>query len=155
MKKLFLILSFIFCFYSVYGQADDPFHIDGIDEKYYGVYLPVEYLDSLNETKNHFLSLMLNSSQKYHDILIVGDRIIYSNLKYHDSYAIKANEALSYKFITGNGNTCIIDNNNYKYRRISIFYDAAYDVLGNYIAKIIFNDLNKNETIELFGNFSF
>jgi hypothetical protein len=127
---------------AVYGQVDNNFYISDIADEYLGVYLPIEYINSINLSRNHSTSMNLNRENKYRDILIVHKNIIYSNLKYHDGYAIPANEINYYSFYENDrGEQIISDNHNYLYKKISSNIDNYSKTVENFIGKIILVDL--------------
>ena len=78
----------------------------------------MEYIKALEETRNHSIAMHRNDKRQYHDILIVNKNEIYSNSKFHDGYAIKADEGRTYKFTRNGNNRTITDNKGYSYNRI-------------------------------------
>jgi len=87
MKRItvfFLLFSgFIYSIFPQFSNDND------FTDPYYtkGVYLPLEHITSLEETKNNFIAMSLNKDHKYHTILAVTtDSIIYYN--YEDSWNI-------------------------------------------------------------------
>jgi hypothetical protein len=105
--------------------------------------LPDEYIAILEETKNHSLAMHHNDYSKYHDILIVNKNIIFSDLKFHDGYAIKADEGNLYQFNRNGNNRTITDNNGYTYTKIGDNISKAHDVAEIFVIKIVFESLLK------------
>ena len=165
MNKMALFLFLLFCFSHLYAQNYDVYYVDNIEDKFVGVYLPINFTESLKKTKNFTFSMRINFNENerraiygdrrlYHDILIVDKNrnAIFSNLGFHDSYAIRANEVINYKFIERNQNKIVIDNNGYEYQKISNIIENAYQLVEIYIAEIIFEDLIKKKDIILTKN---
>jgi hypothetical protein len=124
-------------------EISRDYYIDGIENDFIGVYLPVEYITILKETKNHSLAMHCNDDRKYHDILIVIKNNIFSNAKFHDGYAIKTVEGNLYKFIRDGNTRIVIDNNGYSYIKIGEDPSKAYDITEIFILKIVFESLLK------------
>jgi hypothetical protein len=123
-------------------QAIESYDI--IDKKYIGIYLPTEYIRSVELTKNHSFSLGLNRERGYHDVLIVMENIIYSDYGFCDQYAIKTDEASKFEyFIDSNNEILIRDNNGGIYKKISENIENYYMVVSDYIGKIILDGLFK------------
>jgi hypothetical protein len=112
--------------------------LNSIDDDFIGVYLPVEYIDSLNKTKNHSLSMHLNDRSRYHDVLSVNKNIIYSDLKFHDLYAIKATEVNLFQFLKNGEDLIIKDNNGYVYKKIGNDPFEYSDIVRTFVGKIVF-----------------
>ena len=149
--SLMILVIFSYCIYS--QEIDRDFYINIIENDFIGVYLPVNYINELIETKNHSKAMHQNDNNKYHDVLIVNKNIIYSDLKWHDGYAIKAMECNSYQFIKNVDNRIIIDNNGFQYRRIGEDPSRAYYITQIFVIEIVFDDLIKqNIGISILGN---
>jgi hypothetical protein len=146
--KYFLMVITIFLFSCTKNNDKklenfDPYYIKNIEEKYIGIYLPLEYINAIELTKNHSFSLNLNKERDYHDVLIVTEHYIYSDYKFADQYAIKSNEVREYNFFVNNDSEIIIcDNNGKLYKKISEYIDDYYDRISYYIGKIILRSLN-------------
>jgi hypothetical protein len=141
MKKSFSFLL-IFVSFSVFSQnIDSTFYLNTIDDDFLGTYLPIGYINSLYETGNHSISMHLNDRGLYHDVLSVNQNIIYSNLKWHDQYAVPAAEGKNYQFIKNDEGRIIIDNNGYSYRKIGDDPFSYSTAAGTFVANIIFKDV--------------
>ena len=146
MKKYFLFLLAFFKLFILDAQEWNINFLEDIDEKYLGVYLPVNFIELLQDSNNFTLSLMTNYDQKekkrlYHDILIIDKNrnMIWSNARFHDGYAIKLDEAEKYKFIEKNNEILIIDNKEYEYLKISTDIENAYEIVDKFIAGVVFS----------------
>ena len=147
MKKRLACIFFIIFFLFIENIYADEYYVNDIENKFIGIYLPINYLNSLNITLNHYISLRLNRNRNYHDILIVKKNIIYSNVAFHDGYAIRSNEVVNYSFID-NENIKIIDNNKYEYIKISDETNNYGLLFSNYIGKIIFSNAISDKKIQ-------
>ena len=130
---------------SLYSQNKDEFYLETINNDFIGVYLPIEYIDSLKNTKNHSLSLHLNDKSGYHDVLSVNKNIIYSNLKWHDQYAIKAIEVNSFQFTKKGEDVIIVDNNGYSYKKIGNYPNRYSGIVRAFVGNIIFEALLRDK----------
>jgi hypothetical protein len=152
-NKLFCVFSIILLFISGDIFTDeDEFHLNDIDTKFIGIYLPVNYISSLNTTLNHYISLRLNKNRYYHDILIVHKNKIYSNLEFNDGYAIRSKEAINYKFLDNENDIKIMDSNNYEYIKISNEINDYGIIFSNYIGRIIFAKVIFDNRIQFNGD---
>jgi len=122
------------------------YYLDIIEDDFIGVYLPVEYIAALEETKNHSVAMHRNDNRRYHDVLIVNKNIIYSDVKWHDSYAIKADEGKMFQFVRSGNDRTIIDNNGYSYSRIGDDPSRAYNAADVFVIKVVFESLLKQNT---------
>jgi hypothetical protein len=127
-------------------NIDSRYYISTIDDDFMGTYLPIEYITSLNETKNHSISLHLNDNSMYHDVLSVRKNIIYSNLKWHDQYAIQSTEGNTYQFIRNGEERIIIDHNGYSYRKIGDDSVSYYSTVDKFVANIVFKEAIEHGT---------
>jgi len=142
-RNVILTVMFI-ALSNLFGQEiGTDYYLDIIEDDFIGVYLPVEYITVLEETKNHSLAMHRNDSHHYHDVLIVNKNIIYSNLKWHDGYAIKADEGKIYQFIRNGNDRIIIDGNGYSYTRIGNDPSQAYSAAQSFAIKVVFESLIK------------
>ena len=116
-------------------EIERDYYLEIIEDDFIGVYLPDEYIAILEKTKNHSLAMHHNDDSKYHDILIVNKNIIFSDLKFHDGYAIKANEGNLYQFNRNGNNRTITDNNGYSYTRIGDNISEAYEITEIFVIK--------------------
>jgi len=144
-KNVIIPLTMVFfALSSLFAQEiGRDYYLDIIEDDFIGTYLPVEYIAALEKTKNHSLAMHRNDKSQYHDILLVNKNIIYSNLKFHDGYAIKAVEGNLYKFNRSGNDRVIIDNNGYSYNRIGDDPDPvkAYHTVDIFVIKAVFESL--------------
>ena len=129
---------------------DRKYNIETISNDYIGVFLPEEYINSLIKTKNHSLSLHLKN--KTHDVLAVKENAIYSNLKWHDQYAIEATEGELFEFNKKEDETIIIDNNGYLYNKIGSDPNNYYRIAKTFTAEIVLSELIKQRTVKILPN---
>jgi hypothetical protein len=135
------LLLFIGLNNNIFPQILD--HDDYID--YYdfiGVYLPIEHMTSLENTKNYILSMNLYEYNDYYTILVVTrNAILYDSYSYESPQNIPVWEIMNYKFEYNDG-YLIIDNNGNKYKKISDDIENwTYNVHRNYVLNIILKEL--------------
>jgi hypothetical protein len=114
------------------------------------VFLPDGYINSLINTKNHSLSMHLKN--KAHDVLAVKENAVYSNLKWHDQYAIEASEGELFEFIKKEDQKIIIDNNGYSYKKIGSDPNYYYSIAETFTAEIVLSELIKQRIITILSN---
>lgn len=137
-KKVCFICCFIFLFFNLFVSADE-FELNNVKDEYIGTYIPVDLELRLYQSKKFYESLY--ASRKYgttrpHDVLYLQKNICYSDVGFHDGYAIRNKDFINYKFITGNGGIFCIDNQGYLYRKISNNEYGYLDYV-EYVMKII------------------
>ena len=153
-KKIFSIIILIFISKTVFAQSDE-YKLTNINEKYIGTYIPVDLELRLYQSKKFYKSLY--ASRKYgktkpHDVLYLQKNICYSDLGFHDGYAIKNKEFINYKFIADNDVIFCIDNNGYLYRKISNS-EYGYEDYAEYVMKIILSNYQNSSEIKINGYF--
>lgn len=153
-KKIFSIIILIFISKTVFAQSDE-YKLTNINEEYIGTYIPVDLELRLYQSKKFYKSLY--ESRKYgktkpHDVLYLQKNICYSDLGFHDGYAIKNKEFINYKFIADNDVIFCIDNNGYLYRKISNS-EYGYEDYAEYVMKIILSNYQNSSEIKINGYF--
>lgn len=153
-KKIFSIIILIFISKTVFAQSDE-YKLTNINEEYLGTYIPVDLELRLYQSKKFYKSLY--ASRKYgktkpHDVLYLQKNICYSDLGFHDGYAIKNKEFINYKFIADNDVIFCIDNNGYLYRKISNS-EYGYEDYAEYVMKIILSNYQNSSEIKINGYF--
>ncbi|GHU94326.1 hypothetical protein FACS189479_06930 [Spirochaetia bacterium] len=142
MKKYIIFMPMFIISLNLFAQKiSQEYYLNNIEDDFIGVYLPIEYINSLVKTKNHSISMHLNNSEKYHDVLAVNKNIIYSNLKWHDQYAIQSNEGNLYTYMKIENDNIIVDNNENSYKKIGDDPSQYSSIVRNYVGNIIFNDV--------------
>lgn len=145
-----LFLFFLSCFAFSY-----EFDLEDVSEEFLGTYIPMQYDNILISTRSHY-DAMLSNEQQYYDILLLNKNICYSNIHFHDGYAILKEVFEDFRFIENTKGKFIIDNNGNSYRKISENVgNSGYVDFGSYVLAIIFEDvqalndivLNKNKIV--------
>jgi hypothetical protein len=116
-----------------------------IDFDIMGVYLPVEYIASLERTKHNPASWAFNDEHTSYDLLIVEAYTIKASDRMYDGITnIYLWDMINYHFEYDNAGIFCIDEKNNKYKKIS---NAVYEfenwqeIVCNYIGKIIMDEL--------------
>ena len=128
-------------------DSRDEYQVE-IQDEYLGVYLPVEYIDNITEYKNHSVAIH-SANANYYNFLNVTKNIIYSDVKWHDGYAIESEVNDLFKYISDGENYTIIDDKGYKYIRISSDTVHAYKVIDGYVMNVILQPLIKQKKLEI------
>ena len=131
---LVLYLATIAC-----TQADD-YTLPLISIDFHGTWIPDSFVTKFHETLNYTISYRYESAEnRPHDILIVEDRKIWSNLAFHDGYAISAREFAGFKLERTATGPSIIDDRGNSYVRISeaISANAPYIAFQTYLLQEI------------------
>jgi len=125
-----------------FPDNNPDFILENIGNEFIGVFLPVEYIVTLKNTRNHSLS-MHNNNWRYHDVLAVFDNSIFSNLRFRDRYAIRASEGNLFQFRIEDGETKIIDSNGYSYIKISNDPVRYHEAVEAFVAEIILGEVSR------------
>jgi hypothetical protein len=137
-SALFLSLSAL-----VYSQGYTlpDFAVPDFPDDLLGTYMPILFMNEFERT-NNYLEAMLINNNRYYDVICINKNIVYSNLKFHDQFAIKPNDVKSFTFNENDRVIELTDENGYKYIKISEnqFYSRAY---RTYINNQFFNILNE------------
>ena len=167
MKKKVLIFLFIIICIKLFANSNE-YELKNVKDEFIGTYIPVDLELRLYQSKLFYESL--RASRKYgekqpHDVLYLQKNICYSDVGFHDGYAIQNIDFINFKFISGQGGVFCIDNNGYLYRKISNA-EYGYKDYIEYVMKIIlsnFSDIkiydgkliidNKEYQVNLDGNF--
>jgi hypothetical protein len=145
-NNLFLVILLIFITGTV--NADD-FTIENVPVDFIGTYIPVQYDNMLHVSRSHY-NAMLSSQNQYHDILLLHENICYSNLNFHDGYAIRRTEFDQYTFVTNQSGRFLIDEKGNSYRKISDnIGSSGYADFGQYVLNIIFSDIQMHNSIQI------
>ena len=144
MKKISLIAVLILIILSAFANS---YYLSDVKDEWIGTYIPVDLELRLYQSKKFYESL--EASRYYgqtrpHDVLYLRKIKCYSDVAFHDGYAIETEQFENYKFITSDGGVFCIDDNGYLYRRISEKTDSAAYI--EFVIKIILsNYLNSSE----------
>ena len=130
-------------------SKNNEFYLQNVPSAYIGTYIPVQYDNILKKTRSHYAALFSNDGN-YHDVLYVQKHICYSDLRFHDGYAITAAEFNSYSFITKKSGMYIIDGNGNSYKKIGANHD--YIDVCQYVVNLIFEDALQLKNVELTSN---
>ena len=116
-----------------------------------GVYLPVEYIESLERTKHNPISWGYNRENYYHTVYIVNPYSIQASGRYDGMDSIYLWEVFNFRFENIDDGLFLIDNKNNRYRKIpgDLFeYENWSDIVANFIGTIVFDELiNSGEII--------
>ena len=144
------VISVLFILLSGLAHADE-YSLNNVLDDFIGTYTPVQYDNILSSTRSHYDAMLSNNGQ-YHDILLLNENICYSNLNFHDGYAIRKNEFDNYNFVTNAKGKFIIDNNGNSYRKISDnIGSSGYADFTSYVLNIIFEDALAFNNVSLEG----
>lgn len=149
-KKVITTLFLLFFFGNLFAVSDE-FELNNVNDEYIGTYIPVDLELRLYQSKKFYESLY--ASRKYgssqpHDVLYLQKNICYSDLGFHDGYAIKAGEFKNYKFITAKDTCFCIDDKGFLYRKISNA-EYGYSDYVEYVTKIILGNLKNSYEIKI------
>jgi hypothetical protein len=120
-KKAFLTLLAIFTILSLisFAHADD-YTLPAISPDFHGTWIPETFVKKFQQTLNYIISYRYESNNgKPHDILMVEENAIWSDLRFHDGYAISTKEFASFILTKTASGPSIIDDNGNSYIRIS------------------------------------
>ena len=162
MKKTgFMLFCLLFFNTILFAQTDEDFYIVGerdllepIDDRFIGVYIPIEFLAALEKTKHYNEAMRTNSSDSFDDfyerILVFRNRIIYWHYFGEGYWSVSKSQFPNYQFeYISDNEAIIIDPNGHKYLKMTNDPKNHISFMSNYIAKIILNDLIENEDVTI------
>jgi len=156
------IIIFFCCFFIIIGiisaevydyeYFDNEYILDSIDYRFIGAYLSVDFINTLEETKNYDTSMSINSVGMYEDffevIVVFENKIIPQSYLGEGFWGVSRCRFLKYKFEYINDNEMyIVDHNGHKYKKITNDIMNYKSILNNYIANIILLNLIQNNEI--------
>ena len=149
-KKIFFLILLSIISVMIYSQS---FNVHDFSDNKMGTYMPVLFINEFIRTNNYYEAMLINQN-RYYDVLCINKNIVYSNLKFHDQYAIKPSDVNLFTF---NENNELIDNNGYKYIKISddLNYYRAYRLYLNNHFFVILNRINQNIILKTDDGFIF
>jgi hypothetical protein len=138
LKKIIFSVILLFLSVMIYSQN---FNVPDFSNDKIGTYMPILFINEFNRTNNYREAMIINQN-RYYDVVCINKNIVYSNLNFHDQFAIKPDDVKLFTFNENNGIIKLIDRNGYKYIKISDDLNY-YNVYRIYINNHIFNILNK------------
>jgi hypothetical protein len=117
-----------------------------------GVYLPVEYIESLERTKHNPLSWAFNGETFFHSVYIVDLYTIQASGRYDGTDNIYLWDILNFQFEKIGEDIFLIDNENHRFRKLPgdlYEHEDWSETIGNFIGKIILDELIKSGDVIL------
>jgi len=147
-KSFFLILLFIILNNRHYAYAQDA------DFDIYGIYLPVEYIETLERTKHNPTAWgVLNKGNPYNFFYIVKSYHIEAHgMGYERGYPLFLSETLKFRFEKTGDDVYLVDHLNNRFKKIpgDLFESENYNAaINNFIGNIILDELIKSGDIIL------
>jgi hypothetical protein len=124
----------------IYAESDYDLTI--ANTEYIGTYIPVSFQNAFTNGTKYSLSMKLNQKHNYHDILGINSTIIYSNVWFHDQYAIPKNEFMSYVFSKRDSYMFLVDDHQNEYIKISSS-SKYYKEFEKYVLNRYLDELKK------------
>ncbi|MDY5123760.1 MAG: YARHG domain-containing protein [Treponema sp.] len=148
-KKIILIL---FIFNCTFGLFANDYDLPDVDDNLVGTYLPVDFESQLKGSKLFYTSL--HGYSNCHDVLFLGKNKCYSDLNFHDGYAIRLKDFEEFRFVKNSSGTFCIDNNGYSYRKISNKLNDrgyGYREYSDYVLNLMFPFIKHMNTVQIDG----
>jgi hypothetical protein len=147
-------LVFISLFSCTKKKGKNDEFILNIEDNFTGIYLPLKFVNCLNDTKNFYTAL--NTDFVYNFLIVTNNAVLWYETS-QDAYFKEADEYVSeyYKFISDN-NKSIISFSNNEYIKIGNKINNVksgdkikdeIDIINTYIAEIVLDELFKNGLI--------
>jgi hypothetical protein len=117
-----------------------------------GVYLPVEYIESLERTKHNPLSWAFNSDTFPHSVYIVDAYTIQASGRYDGTDTIYLWDILNFRFEKTGADIFLIDHENHRFRKLPgdlYQHEDWSEIIGNFIGTIILDELIKSGDVIL------
>jgi len=163
MKKICIFLFLLILHNTLFAQIEDIEYINDvyilnfIDNNFIGVYLSIEFLETLNKTKNYAIAMNHNTNyglDDFYEIIVVYENHIKYNYPYYDGYWLISNyDYQNYKFEYINENEIFItDPNDHKYIKITNDLLNYNEIINNIIGNIVLKDLITNDFLTIENN---
>lgn len=115
----------------------DEFYLPDVEERYIGTYIPVDLENQLKKTRL-FYEALYSAHRFRHAVLYLGKNVCYSDMGFHDGYAIRADEFADFRFVTNSAGTFCIDNRGNSYRKISGWVSSfGFEAYVEHVMKLI------------------
>jgi hypothetical protein len=115
------------------------FYVPDFQDEMMGTYMPAVFIGEFTRTNNYYLAMSINNS-RYYDVICINKNIVYSNLSFHDQFAINADDVKLFTFTRNNGLLELTDKNGYRYIKISDdtnYYRAYRNYVNNHFFTIL------------------
>jgi hypothetical protein len=126
---------------------------ENLDFDIAGVYLPVEYIESLEYTKHNPLSWAFNNDDTFlHSVYIVDVYTIQASGRYDGTVNIYLWDIINFQFEKIDDDIFLIDNENHRFRKLPgdlYEHEDWQEIISNFIGKIILDELIKSGDIIL------
>jgi hypothetical protein len=123
-----------------------------IDYDMVGVYLPVEYITSLERTKHNPASWAFNRERYYHAVYIVDGYYITASGRYDGLEPVYLWDLLNFKFEAVEGDIFLTDHKNNRFRKLPgdlYAHEDLHKIIGNFIGGIVLDELIKSGAVIL------
>ncbi len=143
MKKKVLLIAIVLNTLVINSNAvsETTFAVKITDTYYFGTYLPEEYLKEMSEKESHSKAINIRKVNKYHDVLFITENIVYSDVRFHDQYAIPADQVNKFQYRKENNDYLIIDDKGNTYLRIDNSKESYLRAVQEYVLMQLFNIL--------------
>lgn len=149
MKKVLLFIVSLFFLQQLF--AGEEHKLSKVPKDFLGTYIPVQLENLTNEYMNYQKALNVIAETNY-DILSLREDICYTQERFYDGYAVKADDFKNWMFINKGEDKLIIDENNNTYRRLTKNVgEEGYAAFSERILSIIFQDAVHNKNISIKG----
>lgn len=150
MKKLSILVFSLFVGCLSVAFSDEK-TLPDVNSEYIGTYFPVDIENSLKFTKLFYKSLNLGYPI-HHDVLYLGKNICYSDVHFHDGYAIDAKDFKNYRFVTNENGTFCIDQNGNSYKKIASALEKngySYNSYAEHVTKTLLDFAKDMKNIQI------
>jgi hypothetical protein len=159
-KPMILFYCLIIANNMLIAQMEREYILDNIDEHFVGIYLPVEFLLTLEKTKHYATAMKYNmKSPENYETVFYEHIVVYRNeIRYTELYADGSRNVLrcelpNYQFeYVNDSEIFFIDTNENKYKKITDDLNDYEIIIGNYLGKIILNEILQKGEMEIEGN---
>jgi hypothetical protein len=137
-NKIYFSIALTFLSVIIYSQE---FNVPDFPSDKMGTYAPVLFINEFEKTNNYRESMAINKN-RYYDVICINKNIVYSNLNFHDQYAIGPSDVRLFIFGKNNGKMELTDKDGYTYIKISNdlnYYRAYRSYVNNHFFKILNN----------------
>ena len=159
MKKILFLYLLVFTIFPIYSQIPDygyfTFQMIRINSRFYGYYLPLEFIEDFEKSRDWFSSRKYIDESEYIYIRINERGIWLQEPIVNDGYSEELidyrNGIENFKYEINHDNEIIISKNNgKKFKKISNAFEQKYWVtINNYLGRIVLQDFIQSGEITL------
>ncbi|MBP3743342.1 MAG: YARHG domain-containing protein [Treponema sp.] len=151
MKKIIFSLLLSLLTLCTAFAVEETYRLRNVDSKNIGIYIPVDIENQIRKTRLFYESLNVGHSF-HHDVLFLTKNICFSDVGFHDGYAIESKDFKNYRFVENDNGIFCIDENGNSYKKIPGKLNKkgyGYEAFADYVMNIIISFAKDMKNIQI------